>query len=165
MKTQLAIVISALAIAGCANYRIGTTLPKHLRTVSVETFRNATDEPNVQSRITSATLQELQRDGQLKVKTPDEADINLTGVITNYELERMRADSNNPKRTSEYKVIATVRIEAVERATGKRIVTQTVSGSKIFDATGDMATAKRNALPDVAKDTARKIVDAVISAW
>lgn len=165
MKTSIIAVLSAIALAGCANYRLGTTLPDHLRTVSVETFHNATEEPNIQSRLTSATLLEFQRDGQLKVKTPDEADINLTGVITEYKLERMRADRNNPKKTREYKAIATVRIEAVERATGKHIVTQSVSGSSIFDATGDLSTAKRNALPDVSKDAARKIVDAVISAW
>ena len=165
MKTQLLFVLSALALAGCANYQLGTTLPSHLRTVSVETFRNSTEEPNIQSRITSATLQEFQRDGQLKVKSPDEADINVTGVITEYKLDRVLADKNNPKRTSEYRATATVKIEARERVSGKRIVTQSVSGSKIFAATGDISTAKRNALPEVAKDAAKKIVDAVISAW
>lgn len=156
---------SALALCGCACYQLGTTLPSHLRTVSVETFRNASGEPNIETRITSATRLEFQRDGQLKIKDPDEADINLTGVIIGYKLDPVLADRNNPKRTREYKAVVTVQIVAVERATGKKIVTQTITGSTTLDGTGDLQTARRNALPDLSRDAAKKIVDAVISAW
>ena len=150
---------------GCANYQLGTTLPPHLRTISVATFENASEEPNIEASLTSATLREFQRDGQLKIKDPDEADILLTGTVIKYELEAVRANRNHPKSTAEYKAILAIHIRAVERKTGKKIVEQNVSGSKIFDASSDLVSARRNILPDVSTDLARKIVDAVISAW
>lgn len=164
MSILAAATISAI-LSGCANYQLGTTLPPHLRSVSVDTFKNLSEEPQIETTITSATLSEFQRDGQLKVRDADEADILLTGEILNYRLDPVRADRNNPKKTKEYKAIVSMRIHAFERATGKKVTEQNVTGSKTFEATGDLMTARRNVLPEVARELGRKVVDAVISAW
>lgn len=164
-KFAAALAILSAVLCGCANYQLGTTLPPHLRTVSVATFKNLSGEPNIESSITSATLREFNRDGQLKVKDADEADILLTGDIAEYTLDPVRQDRNNPKKTREYKAVIKMNILAVERATGKKVTSQTVTGSKTFEAQGDLMTARRNVLPDVAEDLAKKTVDAVISAW
>ena len=167
LKTTLSLLAVAAAVLwyGCANYQLGPTLPKHLRTVSVATFRNASGEPQIESTITAAVLREFQRDGQLRVKDSDEADILLTGVIVDYVLDPVRSNRNDPKSTAEYKAVVTMRITAVERQTGKKVTEQNVQGSKTFDAAGDLMSARRSALPEVSRDLARKIVDAVISAW
>lgn len=164
-KLATALTLFSALLCGCANYQLGTTLPPHLRTVSVSTFKNLTGEPNIEPTITSATLREFNRDGQLKVKDADEADILLTGDIVEYTLEPVRYDRNNPKKTREYKAVIKMNINAVERATGKKITSQSVTGSKTFEAQGDLMTARRNVLPQVAEDLAKKAVDAVISAW
>ncbi len=166
-KTSLSILAIAATtlLTSCANYQLGTTLPPHLRTISVGTFQNASDEPQIETAITAAALREFQRDGQLKVKDAEEADILLTGVIADYTLNPVRSNRNDPKSTAEYKAVVTMRIKAVERATGRKIAEQTVAGSKTFDAAGDLMSARRSVLPDVSRDLARKIVDAVISAW
>ena len=161
-------ILAATAItllSGCANYRLGTTLPQHLRSIHVETFKNATKEPQIETTITAETLRQFQRDGQLKLKDPDTADILLTGIITEYRLEPVRSNSNNPKSTLEYKAIVRVNISAVERANGKKVTTQNVTGSKIFEVNGDLMTARRRILPEVSRELGRKVVDAVISAW
>jgi len=163
--TMLALSAALSVLAGCANYQLGTTLPPHLRSINVETFKNTSKEPQIETTITSETIREFQRDGQLKVKDPDEADILLRGVITQYKLEPMRSNRNNPKATLEYKAVVTVQINAVERATGKKVVIQSVTGSKIFEVKGDLMTARRNILPEVSRELGRKVVDAVISAW
>ena len=166
-KNTLTTLASATLIflAGCANYQLGTTLPPHLRSVYVETFKNATKEPQIETTITSHTIHEFQRDGQLKVKDADEADIILKGVITSYELNPVRSNRNNPKATLEYKAVVKVRIDAVERVNGKKVTGQTVTGSKNFEVRGDLMTARRNILPEVSSELGRKVVDAVISAW
>ena len=169
MNKSIIAVLTAAAVSailpGCANYQLGTTLPPHLRTISVSTFKNLSEEPQIETTITSATLSEFQRDGQLKVRDADEADILLTGEILNYRLDNVRSDRNNPKTTREYKAIVTMRIHAVERATGKKVTEQNVTGSKTFEATGDLMTARRSVLPDLSRELGRKVVDAVISAW
>ena len=166
-KNILTILASATLtfLAGCANYQLGTTLPPHLRSVYVETFKNASKEPQIETTITSQTIREFQRDGQLKIKDADEADIILTGIITDYELNPVRSNRNNPKATLEYKAVIKVRISAVERISGKKVTTQTVTGSKNFEVRGDLMTARRSVLPDLSRELGRKVVDAVISAW
>ncbi len=166
-KFTLTILASAAltVLAGCANYKLGTTLPPHLKSVYVETFKNSTKEPQLETKITSEIIREFQRDGQLKVKDADEADIILTGVITQYKLDPQRSKRDSPKATLEYKAIVTVTLVAAERKTGKRIVSQGVTASKIFVVRGDLMTARRNILPEVARELGRKVVDAVISAW
>ncbi len=161
----LAAATVAALFAGCALYQLGTTLPPHLRTVSLTTFKNVSDEPQIETTIASETLREFQRDGQLRIKDADEADILLTGEILLYRLDPVRADRNNPKSTLEYKAIIQTHVIARERKTGKVIVDQTLTGNKNFDGTGDLMSARRNVLPEVSRDLARKIVDAVISAW
>ena len=103
LKTTIPLLTIAVAAlwSGCANYQLGTTLPKHLRTISVATFQNASGEPQIETTITSAALREFQRDGQLKIKDPDEADILLTGIITSYTLDPVRSNRNDPKATAE----------------------------------------------------------------
>ncbi len=166
-KNILTILASATLtfLAGCANYQLGTTLPPHLRSVYVETFKNVSKEPQIETTITSQTIREFQRDGQLKIRDADEADIILTGFITDYELNPVRSNRNNPKATLEYKAVIKVRISAVERVTGKKVTIQTVTGSKNFEVRGDLMTARRNILPEVSRELGRKVVDAVISAW
>jgi hypothetical protein len=166
-KFTLTILASAAValLAGCLNYKLGTTLPKHLRSVYVETFHNSTREPQLETKITSAIIREFQRDGQLKVKDANEADIIVTGNITQYKLSPMRSNRNNPKAVLQYKAIVSVTLVAVERKTGKSITTQSVTGSKTFEVKGDLMTARRTILPEVAQELGRKVVDAVISAW
>ena len=152
-------------VTGCAHYTIGTTLPKHLKTVYVETLRNQTGEPQIESSITAAILREFQRDGQLKVVDRDNADVLVTGTLTEYKLEPMRYDRNNPKKTREYRAIIRGNILVMDQVKGVPLAKQKVSGSTKLSAVGDLVTARRNALPDVSSDLGSEIVDAVISAW
>ncbi len=168
LKNPLALLAFSSALSflpGCANYQLGTTLPPHLKSVYVETFKNTSKEPRIETSITSETIREFQRDGQLKVKDMDEADIILKGTITQYKLNPVRSNRNNPKATLEYKAIVSVQINAFERRNGKKIVLESVTGTKTFEVKGDLMTARRTILPEVSRELGRKIVNAVISAW
>ncbi len=165
LRASLAFAM-ALFAAGCASYRFGTTLPKHLKTIHVETFKNATGEPQIESSIANAMRQEVQRDGTLKLVGPEEADIILKGTLTSYTTESLRRDPNNPKATNEYRVIIKAQIEAYERATGKPIVKPSnISGSARMNGAGDLVTARRTSLPTVSRELAKTAVEAVVSAW
>ncbi len=165
LRTSLAVVASLL-VASCAHYQLGTTLPPHLKTIYVETFKNTTGEPQLESSIANAMRQEVLRDGTLKLVDPEEADIILRGVITSYTLESIRRDRNNPKTTNEYRAIVRADIQAYERKTGKPIVkNRTVSGSERMQVGGDLVTARRSVLPVVAERLADQAVEAVVSAW
>lgn len=161
----LSTIAIAMVISGCANYRLGTTLPAHLKTISIGTFQNQTVEPNIESRITSAVRREFQRDGQLAIVSEGNGDIILTGILTSYDVSPLLYEKNNPNTTRRYQAEIICKVEAVERATGKTLVSSSVSGDITFPAAGDVVTARRNSLDAVAKDLAKEVVDAVVSAW
>ncbi len=45
------------------------------------------------------------------------------------------------------------------------LVKQLVKGDATFEMFGDLSSAKREALPDAAKDLAHKIVESVVEYW
>lgn len=161
-----AAALAAIALGGCANYQLGTTLPKHLRTIYVNTFENRTSEPNIESRITMYVRREFQHDGQLKiVSTEEQSDLTLKAVLDSYDVESLVFEKNNPNTTRRYRARIYCTITLTETETGKQIVSQRVSGDTTFPAAGDTVTARRNALNDVARSLAKEVVDAVIGAW
>lgn len=164
---MIALVVASLAItiSGCANYRLGTTLPDYLKTISIETFVNQSVEPNIESRITSAVRREFQRDGQLDIAAANEGDILLTGTLLAYDIEPLLYDKNKPNTTRRYQAKISCSILAVERESGKQLANRVVSGSVSFPAAGDAVTARRNSLDAVARSLAQEVVDAVVSAW
>ncbi len=164
-KILLSVITMMLCFAGCANYRLGTTLPKHIKTIYVENFRNQTIEPNIEGRITADTRARFQRDGQLKVVSKDEADIVLNATLLSYDIESLLYDRNNPKMPRSYSAKISCKIAAVDTASGETIVDTTVTGDTTFPAAGSSITARKNALGGVSKDLAKEVVDAVVGAW
>ncbi len=160
--------IASLALllqSGCYNYRVGTTLPANMRTVVVETFANESGEPNLEHELQRALRQEIQREGQLRLVAPELAAIKLNGTILSYSLAPMRYDHDRPKTVAEYRVEIKVRVEAVERATGKPVAKQTVIGDTTLQVGGDLMTARRTALPAATRQAAHEIINVVVSAW
>ena len=56
----------AVALTGCAGYRLGTMLPPDIQSVAVPTFINRTSEPLLESETTRAAIREFQQDGSLR---------------------------------------------------------------------------------------------------
>lgn len=166
-KGVLAVAATLCAVlCGCANYRIGTTLPPHLKTIYVETFENRTVEPNIEQRITTAVRRKFQHDGQLKIVAAEaDADIVLKATLKSYDVDSLLYERGNPSATRRYRARIVCAIDASEVESGKQIVKREVVGDTTFPAVGDTVTARRNALEDVARDLATEVVDAVIGAW
>lgn len=171
MKKSMGSLVPAVAalcaiLCGCANYRLGTTLPSHLKTIYVATFENHTVEPNIEQKITTAVRRQFQHDGQLKIVGAEaDADIVLKATLKSYEVESLLFERGNPSATRRYRARITCLIDAREVETDKVIVQHEVVGDTTFPASGDTVTARRNALDDVARDLATEVVDAVIGAW
>lgn len=163
--TISALAAFALALAGCANYQLGTTLPPHLKTIAVPSFANESGELDLEARITAATLKEFQRDGTLRVADQDTADIVLEGKIVACEFEAVRYERGASLRAEEQRMTVRFEITATERATGTVLHNGVVEGDTTFVSTGDLTTAKRAAYRLVAQDVAHEVVNAVISAW
>ncbi len=81
----LLMVLTFLSSCGYHLSGTGGLVPEGTRTISIPVFFNATNEPNVDSDVTQAVVEEFLTDGRLKVVSPEDADLELRGKIVKYE--------------------------------------------------------------------------------
>jgi len=164
MKTVLMLAVS-LVITGCAGYRLGSSLPAHLKTVFVPAFLNQTAEPMLETTATAHTLEALQNDGSLAISNQDGADTLLKVTLLELTLEPVRYETGSRKTAEEYRMQIHAQYEFVEQRTGETLLKGKVFGETTFEPGDDIATAKRAATPEASRNLARQIVKSVVTFW
>jgi outer membrane lipopolysaccharide assembly protein LptE/RlpB len=84
---KYALVLSALALAGCGYHVGGQTnlLPKEIRTIAIPQFGNVTVQYKLAGYMSEAVARELiSRTGYTVIADPKDADATLTGSVVNY---------------------------------------------------------------------------------
>lgn len=163
----LSMTALAMALAaGCAGYRLGSTLPKDIQTINVPIFVNKTGEPEVDDAATRATISEFQNDGTLGVTTAADADLILDVTVRDIQAVPLRFDRNRTTTAQEYRLTLTVDMVAKRRSSGSVFIQREgLQGETTFTLTSDIRSAKREAMPRAAKDLAHHIVQAVVESW
>lgn len=153
--------------AGCAalGYRVGTTLPPGIKVVHVASFENRSGEPRLELGATQATIAQIQRDGTLTVGDLDKADVLLEVVLTDFALTPLRYESDTATSTSEYRMTIRAAVKLVRKSDNAVMAASTVKGETDFVPTGDLSSAKRDALPRAEADLAHRIVKSVVEFW
>jgi hypothetical protein len=100
---------------------------------------------------------ELQRDGTYQLSTRGDADIIISGTLTNYQRFEVTLASNDILTVQDYRLILTAQVVARERATGKTILDQPVSGNTLIRVGSDLPLAEHQALPLLAQDLAKNV--------
>ena len=114
--------------------------------------------PQLESQVSNAIIKQFQTDGTLRVVSVADADIVLSGEITEYfrrEVRSMRQDSAVPR---EYQITITTKVQALDRRTGDVILKPTiVKGMSATFIGNDLQTAEQQVLPLVAEDIGRQV--------
>lgn len=155
----------SVVLTGCAGYRLGSTLPEGINVINVPTFVNKTTEPLLDVIATQATIKEIQRDGTLSIGTLDKSDIVLHVSLIGIKLQPLLYEKDSRTTTREYRMTLTASLKLTNLSTGKVMTRNVVIGETDFMPTGDLSTAKREAIPFAAKDLARRIVENVVEYW
>jgi hypothetical protein len=156
----------AVSLTGCAGYRVGSTLGANYRSVAVLMFRNKTYQPQIERQITSAIIRGFQADGTLRVEPAANADLVLTGEITEYRRHELRSQPGDSNAPREYEISIDARIEAHDRVTGKIVLGPKVVNGKAATFIGnDLQAAEEQALPLVAQNLAQHVVTLLAEKW
>lgn len=160
----IVVVLAACAgLAGCAGYRVGTLLPEQYKSISVPMFKNATNQPNIESLATNAVIEQLNVDRTLQVVDRD-PDLILECTIVGYVRTPIRYA--NATRPQEYRLIITVSATLTDVREGNEMwANRPIRGNFEFPAGGDLHSSERAALPLVMEDLARDVVEAVVEGW
>jgi hypothetical protein len=152
-------LLAALALTGCAGYRLGPAngMAAGEKSIQIRPFANATLEPRLTDAVTAQLRREIQRDGTFRLATHDDGDIVVTGKITRYYRREMSISTADNLTPVDFKVSLTAQVTARERSSGKVILDKTVFGSAIVRIGTDLTDAERQALPILAGDLARNV--------
>jgi hypothetical protein len=148
----------ALALAGCAGYRLGPTNGEAAgaRSIQINPFANKTLEPRLVDYVMSSLRKDLQQDGTFRLDTHEQGDIVLTGVITSYSRSELSVQPTDVLTAVDYQITMTAQITARDRVTGKVILDRPVTGTTMLRAGNDLTSAERQAIPLLAEDFARR---------
>ena len=149
----------ALALSGCAGYKLGPTNSTSAgeKSVQIIPFANQTLEPRLGDALTGALRKELQRDGTYRLATRDAGDIVVNGVITRYLRQEQTLVPEDVVTVRDYRIALTAQVTARDRVTGKVLLDQPVTGYTLLRVGSDLTSAERQALPLLATDFARQV--------
>ena len=158
------IAFALLAWTGCAGYRLGPTNGQvaGAKSIQVNLFRNETFEPRLTEAIGTALRRTLQQDGTYRLDTQGDADVVVSGVVTRYlrtGVSYQREDTITP---TDFQITILAKITAMERSSGRVLVDKEVSGRTTIRIGPDLASAERQAVPNLAEDLARNVTSVLV---
>ena len=165
ISTILLLPLLGLVLAGCTGYRVGSTLPENVQSVSLRVI-NRTDEPSIEVALMKALRAELQMDGRLWIVSPGEEDAVLSVTLHRYNLDALAFERRRGSLAREYRMVLTASSVLSNAETGEVILENPeLFGEAEFPYASDLTTAKLGVLPAAAADLARKVVSLVTTAW
>ena len=172
MKKYCFLILVPFLLSGCG-YKVGSLLPKDIKTISVPTITNNTMEPGIELPITNAVIKRFRVDGTLRVVKEKDADLLLEGKLVEYSREPLRYKGKDFNKVREYRLKLRAKLTLTDLRTGKSVWEEPVyvTGETSYFLEGDLQTDEMTAfglpyqeakLPTLDEDFARKVVDAVV---
>lgn len=161
-------VAAVFVLAGCAGYKLGPTNGAVAggRSVTVNFFANKTQEPRLIEAVNGALRRRIQQDGTLRLDTTGGGDIVLTGEITAFERSGISFNPSDIATVQDYTLRLITRVKATDRATGKVVLDNVVSGKTSIRIRQDLVSTERQVVPLAAADLADRIVSLLVDgAW
>jgi hypothetical protein len=165
---RLLVAALALALSGCAGYRIGNVKPNYLRdvqSVAVPTFKNDTYHPRIEALVTSTIIKQFQQDGTFRIASVDNADAVLEGRVVSIGRQPVRSVRGNVLATTEFNLVITVAYTLKKRGGEPLAGPATIGGVTSFFVGGDVNSEERQALPLATENLAVRLVSQLSEGW
>jgi len=161
---RLLFSILALAVAGCAGYKLGPTngVTAGSRSVAVNGFINNTREPRISDYLAASFRRQLQQDGTYRLESARDADILMTGEIIRFDRTGLSYLTNDVLTPQEYTLTLLAHVVAKETHTGKVELDRNVQGRTYIRLGADQSSAERQAIPMLTDDLARNAISLLV---
>ena len=148
-----------MACAGCAGYRVGPVSGEVAgdRSIEVTPFASKVIEPRVGDAVTTSLRRQLQQEGTFRLNTRGEADIVVTGAVTEYDRSSISVRPEDILTPRDYRLRIRAHVTARDRTSGRVLLDRDVLGHTTLRVTPDLSSAERQAIPQVAEELARNI--------
>ena len=162
-------LLVALFLNGCGYHLIGTgsTLPEHLKTLSIPVFTNSSTQPEIHRELTSSIINAFITDGRVKVARKGQPDMVMKGNLSHYELKTVSFNSNN--FATGYIVILGVDVEVIDKVRNEPYLKEQhlrtewnyTAGTDIVD----LESARLAALDEAYRVLGNRLVSLLINAF
>jgi hypothetical protein len=151
-------------LTGCVGYQAGPTngTLAGARTVSVSFFKNETLEPRLVVAVNRALKRNLQQDGTFELETNGNADLLVTGELTEFLRGGVSYKPGDILTVQDYNLQLTATITVTDRVTGEVIIQREITGSSIVRVGNDLSAGQRQAVPLIAEQLARQATDLIV---
>ena len=156
--------VAIMLTSGCAGYQWGTAVPKEYRKVAVPVFENLTTVSEIGPIVTQYTLREFQREGSFLIVRPEDAAVEVQGVLREMVRHGVAYDRGQGMRASEYRYVIVADVSFVDRKNGKVLLERKgIKGETTFLTQNDLLTGQKNASFRIAADIARQVVNDAVA--
>jgi len=161
-------LLIVLFLNGCGYHLIGTgsTLPEHLKTLSIPVFTNSSSQPEIHRELTSAIINAYITDGRVKVAKKGKADMVMKGNLNHYELKTVSFNSNN--FATGYIVVLGVDVEVIDKVKNEPYLKQNLRTEWNYTAGTDIVdleSARLAALDEAYRVLGNRLVSLLINAF
>lgn len=161
MRLWISLLAGGLAwcLAGCAGYHLGPVNGAVAggQSIQVLPFNNQTFQPRLGDVLTQSVREQIQQDGAFHLQTHGPGDVALSGVIQTYQRLAIGYLSTDAVTPEDFQVQATVHVVAREVGSGKVLLDKVITGQTLVHVGSDLASAERQAMPQLAADLAMQI--------
>jgi outer membrane lipopolysaccharide assembly protein LptE/RlpB len=164
----LFIALAAILTAGCGYHLVGhgSSLPAHIKTIAIPTFKNSSIEPNIHRDATDSIRRAFISDGRLKLIDARRADLIIKGTLINYQLQPVSFSAQDT--VDEYIIRLGVQVEAYDRIKKRIFFKQEFNTQWDYRVTSsviDSESAKHTALIEAYNDLADRLVSIIIEKF
>ncbi len=157
----------ALALSGCAGYRLAGSKPAGMVNVSklyVPTFENATLEPRLGALVTNAVIKQIQATNAYQIVSESEADATLKGTIGTINRTQWRSVETNTLQTTELLMRLKIDFKVVNKA-GVRIYGGKTQATSYVVLDPNWQTSERQLLSETAERLSVILSDDLANGW
>ena len=164
----LSFSISCFLFSGCGYHLVGTgsSLPSHLKTISIPVFKNISSQPEIHRELTSAVLQAFISDGRLKVAKKDDADLIMDATLTYYKKRNVSFGSQD--LVSNIIVEVEINLQVTDQIKNKIFMKEKFKTQWDYISTSDIAATERarlEALDLGFQDLGRRLVSLLVDQF
>lgn len=165
---RLALLASALLLASCNGYHMGTAKPanmEHVRVIAVPNVKNDTLEPRIDVMLTNSIISLMQEDGTFETARENAADAVLQARILRIDRRQLRSARFNTLRSRELGVSMIVEYSVIDTASQQVLRRGQVRGDSSVFIDANYQNAERQAFPEATQRAASQIVSRISEGW
>ncbi len=149
-------------LTACNYYSLKGSLPPHLKTAAVPLFENQTSEFGIAEKLTDTIINELMRDGSLKIADRSVADVLIEGTITGVS-DRPGAFSQD-ERVQDINVYVSVNVTVTDQVKQVVLWNERLTQFGAYDPSAG-PDGRQQAYEEALEKISKEILNKTVSNW